>query len=281
MIRKAALVLVDGHNLMHRAWFGFPSRIMSRSGTDRTLTFGFIALLRSAVRSLGRPCETVVVFDGVDGPRARRRLIPGYKPYLSDDDEDHWQNNGFVDLLHALDMTGIQWMRKADSEADDLIAAIVTAEDPDRECFIMSTDKDFYQLLRGNITLLNTAKAASRRMVTHHDVETETGVKPSQWCDYRALTGDPSDGIPGVIGIGPKTAARLLLDGGNLEGIDIDLIRTAPARSALQMTWDQVMIWREAIRLNTIADIPTATSGEPSQELPPAPEVLARLGLWD
>ncbi|MGH3869220.1 MAG: hypothetical protein ACRDQ4_24545 [Pseudonocardiaceae bacterium] len=78
---------VDGHNLLHRAAFGFPARITSRSGRDITLVFGFFALIRAGARSLDTPPEVIVVFDGPDGAADRRALLPRYKPPVTGDEE--------------------------------------------------------------------------------------------------------------------------------------------------------------------------------------------------
>ena len=207
---------MNGHNLLHRAAFGFPARITSRSGRDITLVFGFFALIRACAPSLDTPPEVIVVFDGHDGAGDRRALLPRYKPPVTGDDEV------FADLprIHdGLDLLGIHWIQNNQWEADDVIASLIAAH-PAREHLIMSTDKDFYQLLSHRVSMLNTQRRADRRRIYPAEVYDKHGVLPHQWCDYRALTGDKSDNIPGIRGIGDTTAARLLADGAHLEDLD-------------------------------------------------------------
>jgi DNA polymerase-1 len=188
---------VDGHNLLHRAAFGFPARITSRSGRDITLVFGFFALIRAGARSLDTPPEVIVVFDGAAD---RRALLPQYKPPVAGDDEV------FADLprIHeGLDLLGIHWIENNHWGADDVIAALIAAQ-PAREHLIMSTDKDFYQLLSHRVSVLNTQRRADCRRIYPAEVREKHGVLPHQWCDYRALTGDKSDNIPGSAALGTR-----------------------------------------------------------------------------
>ncbi|MEO7195255.1 MAG: 5'-3' exonuclease H3TH domain-containing protein [Pseudonocardiaceae bacterium] len=232
---------VDGHNLLHRAAFGFPARITSRSGRDITLVFGFFALIRAAARNLDTPPpEVIVVFDGQDGAAERRALLPQYKPPVTGDEE------AFADLprIHeGLNLLGIHWIEDNKWEADDVIASLITAQ-PAREHLIMSTDKDFYQLLSPRVSVLNTQRRADRRRIHPVDVHDKHGVLPHQWCDYRALTGDKSDNIPGIRSIGDKTATRLLTGEAHLEDLDkLDRL-TGRTGHLIRQQWDHLILWR-------------------------------------
>ncbi len=270
------LVLVDGHNLLHRAAFGFPARITSRSGRDITLVFGFFALIRAAVHTLPEPASLVVVFDGQDGSAQRRSLHPDYKPAVAGDDEVFADLPRVHDGLRLLDVPCIQHDAY---EADDVIATLVAGQDTGRRCLIMSTDQDFYQLLDDDVWVLNSARRADRRIVTAQDVADRFGVRPSQWCDYRALTGDKSDNIPGVRGVGPLTAARLLRDRALLEDL-ADLGRLAgQLGQRIRDCWDQVLKWRCLVQLRR--DLPLApVKAEQPVLLPLAGEVIGQLDLW-
>jgi DNA polymerase-1 len=265
---------VDGHNLLHRAAFGFPARITSRSGRDITLVFGFFALIRAAARNLDTPPEIIVVFDGHDGAADRRALLPHYKPPVTGDDEV------FADLprIHdGLDLLGIHWIKDNQCEADDVIASLIAAH-PAREHLIMSTDKGFYQLLSHRVSVLNTQRRADRRRTHPAEVWEKHGVLPHQWCDYRALTGDKSDNIPGIHGIGDKTAARLLTDHAHLEDLHkLDRL-TGRTGALIRHHWDDLILWRTLIQLRTDIPIPTTTH-QPSSLLP-APDIIGQLDLW-
>lgn len=270
-----SLLLVDGHNLLHRAAFGFPARITSRGGRNITCAFGFFALLRAAARSLDEPPQIVVVFDGQNGAADRRAILPTYKPPVAGDDEV------FADLpaiRDGLDLLGIPCIEDDRWEADDVIATLIDRS-PRRARFVMSTDKDFYQLLDRQTFLLNSTRKADRRIIDAAEVHARHLVHPDQWCDYRALTGDPSDNIPGIRGIGPVTAARLLAQDARLEDLDKLGRLTGRTGALIRDHWDNLLAARSLIRLRTDLPVQPANPRAP-QELPPAPEVVGHLGLW-
>src|SRR5215831_11321061 len=176
-----ALLFVDGHNLLHRAAFGFPTRIRSRSGKDRTMVFGFFALLRAAMRHVQEDVECIVIFDGIRGAEGRRLVEPNYKPPFPDTDPDAFSD---LPVLHtALHRYGVRVVEFDDYEADDVIATSVRRNVRDRRCLIMSTDRDFYQLLQPDCLLLNTTRRAADRLVGPDRVLEQYGVSTDQWCD--------------------------------------------------------------------------------------------------
>lgn len=267
---------VDGHNLLHRAAFGFPARITSRSGRDITLVFGFFALLRAGARSLPDPPEIIVVLDGQDGAADRRTLFPAYKPPVSGDEEV------FADLPHiyrGLDLLNVRRIEDNRWEADDVIATLISTA-PQCEHVIMSTDKDFYQLLSDRVSMLNTQRRADRRRIHPAEVVEKHAVAPHQWCDYRAMTGDPSDNIPGIRGIGHTTASRLLADGARLEDLDkLDRL-TGRTGQLIRQHWANLLLWRTLIQLRTDLPLPRTTGQPRADELPAAPEIVGELDLW-
>ncbi|WP_411098928.1 5'-3' exonuclease H3TH domain-containing protein [Streptomyces sp. x-45] len=271
------LLLVDGHNLLYRAWHGFAARIMSRdSAIDRTGVFGFLALLRKAQAQHADGFEIVVVFDSEDGSQARARHDSDYKAQRTAPEA------GLVESLalvkNALDHKGVQWVEQDGCEADDVIATLTTiARAEGRAVDIMTTDKDYIQLLVDpDVRLLNTALAQGRRYTAGEHIRPRYGVLAEQWPDFRALMGDPADNISGVRGIGAKTAARLLIDGRRLESIPVEELR--PAWAAL---WPEVLRWREMIRLDSKAVVPNdILTTIPSAPLEPAAHVLEALSLW-
>lgn len=271
-----SLLLVDGHNLLHRAAFGFPARITSRGGRDITCAFGFFALLRAAARSLDEPPQIVVVFDGQNGAAARRTILPSYKPPVAGDDEV------FADLpaiRDGLDLLGIPCIEDDRWEADDVIATLID-QAPGRRRLVMSTDKDFYQLLDRQTFLLNSTRRADQRIIDAAEVHARHLVHPDQWCDYRALTGDPSDNIPGIRGIGPVTAARTLAGGVHLDDLDKLGRLDSRAGALIRHHWETLIAARSLIRLRSDLPVQPPTS-RTQHELPPAPEIVGRLGLWN
>jgi DNA polymerase-1 len=279
----APLLLVDGHHLLYRTWFGFPTRIHSRDQQrDLTGVFGFAALLRKAHREHCPDHEILVVFDAEDGTQARKDRDPAYKANRAE--TDHTPIRSLPPIKRLLDLVGIRWLEHPGAEGDDVLATLATqGAHAHRPVAVMSGDKDLYQLLdTPHVRLLNTQLAAGRRFIHATDVTARYGVTPAQWPDYRALTGDPSDNIPGVRGIGPTTARRLLADGRRLE----TLAHATPdglarAVALLRAHWEPVLRWRELIRLDRKLTLPDdLLSDAPTPVMASAAVLLEELDLW-
>ena len=273
------LVMVDGHNLLWRAAFGFPGRIKTREGIDRTGVFGFFALLRAALREVRPPPECIVCFDGEHGATERQRIDGRYKENRESADKTPIES--LPDTLDGLDRLGIRWFYRDDSEADDVIAAVIANEAP-RRIFIMSTDRDFYQIVGDTVYILNTRLKRGSQVIGPGEIAERYGVEPWQWCDYRALTPDASDRIAGVPGVGPVTAKGLLAGGIRLEEMRplgrLNGWRSRPIRR--KRTWDRLMKSLELLRLRTDTAVPGMTTGKPTPEMPLAAAVLRELDLW-
>jgi DNA polymerase-1 len=281
MADQPPLVLVDGNNLLWRSEFGFPARIRSRDKTrDVTGVFGFFALLRKGIRENVSPePEVVVCFDGEGGAARRIAVDPAYKANRADVDV-----TPILSLPHVergLDAFGVPHALLDDEEADDLIATYVDqASADDREVYIFSRDKDFFQLLDDRVRLLDTGRAAEHRLVGPHEVEARFGLLPSQWCDRAALVGDPSDNLPGVRGVGPIRAARYLADELPLEALPGSGRLTGKVGRAVLDSWDDVLRWRGLVQMRGDLLPPVALMGCSTLELPLAAVVLEELELW-
>lgn len=271
------LLLVDGHHLLHRAWFGFAARIWTRDKSiDRTGVFGFAALLRKAQEQHASGFEVFVVFDAEDGSQARAELDSEYKAQRAAPDTGMIESLPLVKA--GLDHCDVRWIEQDGCEADDVIATLTTqARAGERPVDVMSADKDYIQLLADTgVRLLNPGVGMERRYTTGAHIVPRYGVQAEQWADYRALTGDPADNIPGLHGVGPKTAARLLTGGRRLESIPDDELRPAWTEQ-----WPQVQRWREMIKLDTKTNLPEdLLTGLATPPLPRAPALLEALRLW-
>jgi len=261
----APLFCVDGNNLLWRAAHGHPAPFTATDGGDLTPLFRFFSMLRRALGSWGVFHECVVCFDGAEAWGTRLRIDPAYKANRSYEDKDLSFMRWLPEIHAALASAGIASIEVQDQEADDVIATLA-ARAGDRRVRIVSTDRDYFQLLSGRCDIVNTR--CSPPVVDAEAVRAAYGVGPDRWCDFRALAGDPSDGIAGVAGIGPKRAAALLADGASLE----DLC----ARGAVP---EDVLRWRELIRLRTDVPLDVELSGAPSPKMPSATVVCRELGL--
>ncbi|MGH8896117.1 MAG: 5'-3' exonuclease H3TH domain-containing protein, partial [Egibacteraceae bacterium] len=159
----------------------------------------------------------------------------------------------------------VGWVESPAHEADEVIATLV-ARAAGRARAVLSMDKDFSQLIDEQVTVVNTVRTCTRAVVDRAEVIGRYGVQPRQWCDFRALTGDPADNVPGVRGIGPVRAARLLADGVTLEQARAAGRLTGAASAAVERAWAKVLAWRALIRLQVDLNLPA---------VPPRPAVTA------
>ena len=290
-VHDVALLLIDGHNLLFRACFGTPAEIFSRDETHRDITtqFMFAALLRKGIRDeLPTWPEVIVVFDGEHGSDARKEADADYKANRPDPAESRGRNpiEALPDVKAALDLYGIAWVEIEDAEADDVIATLV-ARSPERNILINSMDQDYYQLLRdgspgrGSVNVMNTAMRPGTRMLGPAHVMMRYGVTPEQFTSFRALCGDTSDNIPGVKGVGAKTAAALLADGLLLEDLPSSGRLAHGAKgAAITAAWPQVLTWRDMIQMREDVPLPIEPAGRPTTPLPVPGAVIDKLGLW-
>ncbi|MGH3157336.1 MAG: 5'-3' exonuclease [Streptosporangiaceae bacterium] len=283
------LLLLDGHNLLFRACFGTPAQILSRDAHDpRDLTtqFMFFALLRKGINDeLGDWPEVIVVFDGEHGSAGRKDIDPAYKATRPDTPDALRPLLALPDIKAGLDLHGITWIEIEDAEADDVIATLAAAS-TGREVLIGSMDQDFYQLLRdpdvgqAPVRVLNTAMRPGARLIGPAEVTARYRITPGQYTDFRALCGDVSDNIPGVPGIGVKTAAALLCDGLALDDLPASGRLSGAKGAAVSAAWSDVLTWRSMIRMRTDVPLTVQPAGTPTVPLPIPGEVISRLGLW-
>jgi len=260
------LFLVDGNNLLWRAAHGWPAPFVATDGRDLTPLFRFVTLLRRALGTYGLFAECVVCFDGADAWGERLDVDASYKSNRRYDDKDLSFMGWLPEIRAALDCADVVNIEAPDHEADDVIATLA-ARAGGRPVRILSTDRDYYQLIAEGTFVVNPR---GRPVLMDEDaLLAQYGVTPKQWCDFRALAGDPSDGIPGLRGIGIATAASLLRDGKTLEDIG----------SLFGEQFDDVVRWRELIRLRTDLPLDFQPTGLPTPRLPAPSRVCEALGL--
>ncbi|MEV4648318.1 5'-3' exonuclease H3TH domain-containing protein [Saccharopolyspora sp. NPDC049357] len=182
-------------------------------------------------------------------------------------------------VQRGLNLCGIPWVEVETAEADDVIATLIKHA-RDRSAWIFSTDRDYYQLLDEQVRVLNTAMHPGKRHIGPKDVAGRYGVSPAQWPCFCALKGDPADNIPGVRGIGAATAARLLDGGCSLDDLLASGRLTGAKGMRVQQQWQQVLAWRDLVRMRTNLPLPITPTGDPSPELPKPAEVIQKMELW-
>jgi DNA polymerase-1 len=216
--KGATLYLVDGHAHFYRAYHAITTAMTSPVTREPTnLTYGFLGMLLKLLRE-HRPDYLAVVIDASgDRETFRSELYPEYKanrPATPDDFQPQVER-----CLQVLALMGIPVIAVEGVEADDVIASIVRRlrrERNDLRIRIVSRDKDLAQVLCGEVELLDVYKDQT---VGPEDFFRTPGVRPEHVRDILALMGDPIDNVPGIPGIGPKTAAELIMRYGSLEGL--------------------------------------------------------------
>jgi 5'-3' exonuclease len=215
------LLAVDGNSLAHRAFHA----LRHDEPDGPFVTRGVVRMLASAW--IEGPFDAVVVaFDSPDN--RRKALYPEYKAHRPDKDPELYRQ---LDTLREhLAACGFAVVEEPGSEADDLLAAAADAcASRGWRCAVLSSDRDLLALVSETTTLLRPRQSMSDlRRYDPREVEAEYGVRPDQYTDLAALRGDPSDGLKGAKGVGPKIAGRLLRDYGDVPGIYANLTNCPP-----------------------------------------------------
>ena len=250
------LVLVDGSGYIFRAFHGLP--MMNRpDGTPINAVFGFTKMLLKLKADLN-PSHIIVIFDA-GRVTFRNDIYPDYKANRSEPPEELVPQ--FALVRQAAEAIGLPVLEMPGFEADDLIASYARqAEQAGMSCLIVSSDKDLMQLVRGNITMLDPMK---NRPIGREEVIEKFGVTPDKVVDVQALAGDSTDNVPGVPGIGIKTAAELINQFGDLDSLlaAAETIKQPKRRENLIQFAEQARISRQLVYLKDDVDVPLAIDG--------------------
>jgi DNA polymerase-1 len=224
---KEPLYLIDGYSLIYRSYFAFIGRPLTNpQGRNSSAVFGFFRSLFQLLAAR-RPAYLAVAMDSPT-PTFRHEKYPEYKANREQAPQDlHAQVPVIEEILEAL---GIARVRRDGYEADDVMATLAAAcRQEKRPCFILSGDKDILQLVGKGVSVLQPPKAGEGFTELDRDgVFQARGFWPEQVVDYLALTGDSSDNVPGVSGVGEKTALKLLGQFKDLDDIYARLTEVAP-----------------------------------------------------
>ncbi len=249
------IALLDGHSLAYRAFYALPSDLATPAGQVTNAVFGFTSMLIKLLTEQ-HPDAVVVAWD-MPGPTFRTEAFPDYKA----------QREAAPDLFRdqvplireVLDALGIPQIGVEGVEADDVIATLAAeARRRGWDVLVVTGDRDAFQLIEPGVTVLYTRRGISDTVeATAEWLVERYGVTPERYVDYAALRGDTSDNLPGVPGVGEKTAARLIRDYGDLEGIYEHLDEMTPKlRENLEKAEEQVFLNRELMRLRRDVELP-------------------------
>ena len=212
------ILLIDGHAMAFRAFFALPADGFSDGrGQATNAVYGFTRMLINVVAS-ERPTHLAVAFD-LPGGTFRDRIYDQYKGGRETTPEAFHGQIGLIQQV--LDALGVRWLTYEDYEADDIIATLASrAEAQGDEALIVSSDRDAIQLVGEKVTLLQPIKGVTEmRRMTPAAVQEKYGIPPERYPDLAALVGEAADNLPGVPGVGPKTAAKWIEKYDGLEGV--------------------------------------------------------------
>lgn len=204
------IVLIDGHNLLFRMFYGIPAPIRNSKGIDIRGLIGFIGSLKKIVEEF-KPFSVYVVFDSETSKNSNLDIDDNYKANRVDYSKVELDENPFTLLpmiKKSLDYLGIDYLEVQDYETDDFIASLVSKDNDENEYVIVSTDSDFLQLVDENIYLY-VPRGKKSILYTREEVINKYKIDPTKYVLFKSLVGDKTDNIGGVKGIGKITAAKI------------------------------------------------------------------------
>jgi DNA polymerase-1 len=261
-------MLLDGNSLAFRAFYALPAEnFKTQGGLTTNAVYGFTAMLINLLRDEG-PTHIAAAFD-VSRETFRKEKYPEYKAGRSaTPDEFRGQIDITKEVLVAL---GITVLAEVGFEADDLIATLATqAENEGYRVLVVTGDRDALQLVSDDVTVLYPIKGVSElTRFTPEAVANKYGLTPTQYPDFAALRGDPSDNLPGIPGVGEKTATKWIAEYGSLQSLvdNVDKVK-GKVGDALRAHVASVVLNRELTEL--VKDVPLAQT----------PDTL-RMQPWD
>jgi 5'-3' exonuclease len=262
----------DTATLYYRAFFAVPESITAPDGTPSGAVRGFLDMV-SAIAKQFAPNQVVFAWDDDWRPQWRVDLIPSYKLHRVDEETSDQPDAPFEVIPDALspqinaislilDAIGLPRIGQIGHEADDILGALVNkANEP---CDVVTGDRDLFQLVddRANVRVISITKGVKNlEVVDDSYLSNRYGVTGAQYADFSMLRGDPSDGLPGVKGIGEKTAAKLITEHGDVDGLIAaaknELASLAPAvRRNLLDSQAYMKAAGKVVRIKTTARVP-------------------------
>ncbi len=241
---KKELFLIDGNSLVYRAFFALPESIATSKGQPTNAIFGFASMLVKIISEYGvKP--TLVVWDaGMSGRKEVYEEYKGQRDSKPDLLAEQWPH------MHPLvDAFGYENVRVDGYEADDVIATVAReAREKGYEVMVVTGDRDLFQLIEPGVRVMATSRGITETKVYDRDAVIDRyGIAPELIPDFVGLKGDTSDNIPGVPGIGEKTASQLIQEHGSLEGVldNIDKISGAKRKENLTEHADNARISKQ------------------------------------
>lgn len=254
---REKIVLIDGHSILNRAFYGVPD-LTNAEGLHTNAIYGFLNILFKILDE-EQPEYLTVTFD-VHAPTFRHEMYPEYKGTRKPMAEELRQQVPIIkEVLQAMNIATIE---KAGLEADDLLGTIShSCEEKGMDVAIISGDRDTLQLATEHVKIRIPKTKQGRTEIEDYfasDVKEKYGVTPIEFIDVKALMGDTADNIPGVPGIGEKTATKIIVEYGNIENAHEHVSELKPPRASknLDEFWDQAVLSKTLATIDIHADVP-------------------------
>jgi len=269
---RPTLFLLDGMALIYRAYYALmPARMQTKAGFPTGAAFGFTNTLIKLIENYA-PTYIAVAFDSKE-KTFRHEKYPDYKANRPlPPDELLMQLEKIYNIVQGY---GIKTLKLPGYEADDIMGSLAKKFESECDIFLVTPDKDFAQLVSEHIHILKPAKDDDTfERYGRQEVKEKYGVYPEQFIDMLTLMGDSSDNIPGVDGVGPKTAAALINEYGSLDTLlkNAHLIKKAKLRDNLLKAQNQLQLSRFLVTIKT--DLQIEEPIEAFEQKPPLPELL-------
>lgn len=215
MLNNRQLLLIDGHALLHRAFFALPKSIKSPIGEHTNAIYGTIRQLCSIIPAI-KPSHLAVCLDASKEETFRKKYYAGYKATRKETPQELVPQ--FAMFRAVLESLNIPYFEDPEYEADDLLGTIAQNA-IHNQTLILTGDHDLLQLVNSRVDVMLLKGRQQTIIVTEENILSEMGYTPDMVVEIKALAGDTSDNIPGVPGIGKKTAIKLLKKFGSLKKI--------------------------------------------------------------
>lgn len=244
------LYIIDGHSQIYRAYYAPFRPLTAPSGEPTRATYVFCRMLLNLIRDK-QPEYLVMVLDADESKLLRKQIFPAYKAQREPPPEDlPPQEQRIISILAA---AGVPMLRREGFEADDIVATLVRKlAGEELNIILVSRDKDLEQLLSDQVTMYDPLKD---ELITPESLLQKKGWRPEQAIDAQVLTGDTVDNVPGVPGIGPKTAARLLQKYGSAQAVVDHAAELTPKQRENVLAFaDKINLTRQLVTLHD--DVP-------------------------
>jgi DNA polymerase-1 len=261
------LLLLDGHSLAYRAFFALPiENFSTTTGQPTNAVYGFTAMLINVLRD-EQPTHIAVAFDRGE-PTFRHEQWVEYKANRRETPEDFRSQLSLI--FEVLDALGIRRLSAPGYEADDLIATLATeAAHEDMDVLIVTGDRDVLQLVSDRVTVLMTRRGITEMTrFTPAAVVEKYGLTPAQYPDFAAVRGDPSDNLPGIPGVGEKTASKWISEFGSLASL-VDRIDEVKGKAGEALREHLASVLRNRQLTSLLTDLPAETVGAVPRDLLP------------